>query len=87
MLAEGIAVLDIKPKELQNDNLNLVSVAWTKKAYTRLHKRMKYGETAEQIVGVKDKYYLDKIVAGLFQQLTYEICSRILEWEKEDAEL
>lgn len=64
----------------------IVSQAWAEKAVARFWERLRAGESAKAILECDDPFYVGKIVLGHMNlSMTYEMCSRILEWEKEDA--
>lgn len=57
-----------------------------REALKRLHERMAAGESPFAILGIaeSEKYYVDKIVAGLVP-ITYALYGRIMNLDEEDA--
>lgn len=62
----------------------LVEPNFRDQAMRRLRSRMKAGEKPEDILQITDKFYLDKVVAGLMP-MTYTIYDRIMGCSQEDG--
>lgn len=56
-----------------------------REALKRLHERMDAGESPCQILGIDEqhKYYVDKLVAGLYP-ISYALYGRIMNLDEED---
>ena len=72
----------------QSSRANIIYVEEGPKraAMARLHERIASGESPFEILGIaeNEKYYVDKIVAGLIP-ITYALYGRIMNLDEEDA--
>ena len=54
-------------------------------AHQRLLERLAAGEDPQDITGISDSFYLDKLIAGNFNKsMSYTVYARIFNLEKED---